>query len=429
MAKTTKKETVQISALAEINTSDIVELKGWEKKQLDLVKANPFIEVTNHETYTAAKKNRTNLRSGRTELQNQDKALAKHLTAFRKMLGSAADKLIAITKEAEDTQQTEISKYELKKADEKAEKERLRLAKLKELTDVLNATLEECTNMTAAITYENKDESKKSIQSKIQSLDAEIFESPGLFADEKINNVMSLVTRKIAEVDEEYVMKVRRAKLEAEEKEMAEKKAKAKKEEEERLRREEADRLAKHEERLMEIISIQREYLEMKGYKETEPQLWVKGTHHVSTNINVWENGEMSINFLTVADLRKSIELEELAIKQRLENEQRAKEVEAEKKAKAKKKVDDLVSEVKMNELKDIEVEAETVWTPIQIEADCHNINAKIEVMLGILAQFPTLNTPELKTIWSNTATDIQNYLMDVQSEVDKIKLNLKEKV
>ena len=122
MAKSTKSTPVELMT---IDPKNIKELSGWEVKQNELVKNHPFVKITDNETYEEAKKNRTALRTGRTDIQKQDTSIGSFFRELRSKTKKIADSLIDITKPHEDKQQAEIDVWEAKKAEEKAEKERI----------------------------------------------------------------------------------------------------------------------------------------------------------------------------------------------------------------------------------------------------------------------------------------------------------------
>ena len=96
-----------------------------QQRQEQLVIDNPFIEIRDNESFNIAKKRRTALRTGRTELQNGEKLIVSKITAFRKEVGNETEKLILITKSHEDKQQAEIERYEAEKQKIKDEADRI----------------------------------------------------------------------------------------------------------------------------------------------------------------------------------------------------------------------------------------------------------------------------------------------------------------
>jgi len=112
-------------SLENLKVSNLPELQGWKDKQENLVKENPFVEITDNKTYEVACKSRTALLKGRTSLEGQDKLIASKLAGFRKDVKSETEKLISITLPHEEKQQVEVKRYESIKENERLERERI----------------------------------------------------------------------------------------------------------------------------------------------------------------------------------------------------------------------------------------------------------------------------------------------------------------
>ncbi len=125
----------QLIVLDEIKVNSIPELQGWREKQEALVSENPFIKITDHKTYEQARKHRTALVKGRTEIQKQDRLVASKIKCFRDKVSKASTELIQITQSHEEKQQTEVKRYEKLKAQEKERKERLEAERKKGIKD------------------------------------------------------------------------------------------------------------------------------------------------------------------------------------------------------------------------------------------------------------------------------------------------------
>jgi hypothetical protein len=99
-----------------------------------------------------AKKARTNLRSTRTELQKQEKAIKDKLNGFKKRVENVTAELIAISEPHEIKQQIEVTRYEDIKEQERLEKARIEQeridgikAKIKSFADLFNSKIENLT--------------------------------------------------------------------------------------------------------------------------------------------------------------------------------------------------------------------------------------------------------------------------------------------
>lgn len=111
--------------LLKLDPNNLVELDQWENKLKTLVDENPFIEITDKKTFEEAKRRRTALKSGRTEVQKQDGLIATFLNNFRKSTKSKNEMLVSIVQPHEEKQQIEIDRFQVILDQEKEEKERL----------------------------------------------------------------------------------------------------------------------------------------------------------------------------------------------------------------------------------------------------------------------------------------------------------------
>ena len=131
--------------LMKLDPNNLAELDQWESKLKVLVDENPFIEVIDKESFTEAKKRRTNLKSGRTEVQKQDGVIATFLQTFRKSTKVKNEKLVSIVQPHEEKQQKEIDRYQLildEIKDEENRKENERVDGIKSEIDRVHGILE-----------------------------------------------------------------------------------------------------------------------------------------------------------------------------------------------------------------------------------------------------------------------------------------------
>lgn len=149
----TQETSTEVSIIEKLNANNLPELIGWKEKQETLVKENPFVEITDTKTYESACKARTNLLKGRTELEKQDKAIASKVAQFRKEVGGKTAELIEITLTAEQTQQTEVKRWEGIKEAEKAEKERLENERIEGIKNKANELESSALEVIQKMTY------------------------------------------------------------------------------------------------------------------------------------------------------------------------------------------------------------------------------------------------------------------------------------
>ena len=120
MAKNNSK--LEIVEISKIDTQQLKEIQGLKEKQLEIVKANPYVEIKDKETYEKAKASRTTLLTASTDVEKQESTLTKFLNGFKKSIQDKFKEFSTITREAYDKQQAEVKRYEDILA---AEKERL----------------------------------------------------------------------------------------------------------------------------------------------------------------------------------------------------------------------------------------------------------------------------------------------------------------
>lgn len=120
-------ETNEKFELLKLDPKNLVELDQWESKLNKLVEENPFIDIKDKESFAEAKKRRTNLKSGRTEVQGQDTLIGSFMQKFRKTIKEKNEKLISIVHPHEKKQQEEIDRYQKILDDKKAEEDKIEL--------------------------------------------------------------------------------------------------------------------------------------------------------------------------------------------------------------------------------------------------------------------------------------------------------------
>lgn len=110
--------------LESLTPESLVAIKERQAELKYLVKENSFIECT-QETYDEAKRRRTALRKGRTNVQNEVKMICSKLAGVSRGVKDAGDQLIMIVQKAEDKQQYSVGAFEEEK--ERIQQEKIRL--------------------------------------------------------------------------------------------------------------------------------------------------------------------------------------------------------------------------------------------------------------------------------------------------------------
>lgn len=255
MTKVATKE-LQVIDLDNVDIKNLKEIQGFKKSQEDLVLNNPYVEIIDSASYETAKQNRTSLRKGRTNLQNQEKDIVSKITGFRKAVGSVIINLIDITKPHEEKQQKEIDRWEEIKEKERAEKARLeeeRQNKIKGIIDEFFSTWKEKINL---LEFKEIEAFPELIQSASENLeDLEEFE---YLLDDKMEVLVELFKEKRDSLREKEKQRLESEKLAKEQEELRKEKARLQAIEEERLKKESRDK--KRREQLNPYIMFIRDY-------------------------------------------------------------------------------------------------------------------------------------------------------------------------
>lgn len=155
------KNEVQLLDITNVKPSQLKELKGWETTQLKILTENPYVEIIDSKTYELAKQNRTALVSARTDLEKQDKTIASAFRSFRKKVGEETQRLINITKEAEEKQQSEVKRYEKEKEAEKEAEAKAEEERVQSIKDKIENVEEQLNLQIELLTLENIKESEE----------------------------------------------------------------------------------------------------------------------------------------------------------------------------------------------------------------------------------------------------------------------------
>lgn len=123
LVKAKKSEVLKIE---DFNVNALEQIKGKKEHIAKVIKENPYVAITDNKSYEEAKKNRTTLRTNRTDLEKEEKAI---LTNVKNIITEPVKKIYSEFKEsiapAEEKQQTEVKRYEDIKEEERKEHKRI----------------------------------------------------------------------------------------------------------------------------------------------------------------------------------------------------------------------------------------------------------------------------------------------------------------
>jgi hypothetical protein len=175
----------EITKIENFNVKALEEIKGKEIQIATVIKENPFVQIVDTKTYEEAKKSRTALRTCRTDLEKEEKALhstiKKVLTEpIKEIYGSFKEKVIPF----EDKQQEEVKNWEDIKEQERLEKLRIEEERKQKHRDNIDFFFNNNKKIIDELTFENlphklifKIENDQEINSESFEEFADVFES------------------------------------------------------------------------------------------------------------------------------------------------------------------------------------------------------------------------------------------------------------
>lgn len=174
-AEKNEQQNVELIPFLESNQNKLVKFDEFKAKQEQLVKENPYVEITDSKSYEEAKKARTNLKTGRTEIQSGDKKIASFFTKFRKALKGKAEELVAITQAAEDKQQAEVTRWENIKKEEKEKKAKAEELRIENIKNKVSEYKEKAAELINNCTFPTIESTRESLN-KLFTEDAKEFD-------------------------------------------------------------------------------------------------------------------------------------------------------------------------------------------------------------------------------------------------------------
>jgi hypothetical protein len=136
------KKPVSVQVFENFTPERISELVGLKEKQLEIVKANPVVKITDKTTYEKANKTATTLLKASTAIDGKDGVDAlgiRCINAFKKMFSSETGAIAKLTRDPYYEQKKIISSWENAELLREQAEQRSKLAKIKARTDELFA--------------------------------------------------------------------------------------------------------------------------------------------------------------------------------------------------------------------------------------------------------------------------------------------------
>ncbi|ROI03690.1 hypothetical protein EGI16_10785 [Chryseobacterium sp. G0240] len=248
------------SNLLEIEALDVKqlpELQGMREKQIQIVKENPYVEITDNKSYDEAKKARTTLVTARTEIQNQDKLIASKIKKFREAVAGVSEELISITRPHEEKQQQEVKRWEELKEKEKQEKLRQEEERKNNIRNSISCIIDEAYMKINKCSFETIESLKVDFEEGLYKTDVSQFEEFELDFNEKLIQFKNAFSSKIKTLEEAEAQRLEKIRLENEAAKLNEERIKL-----EAKAKEEAERLKKIKEEQELAIKAERAAME-----------------------------------------------------------------------------------------------------------------------------------------------------------------------
>lgn len=134
------KKPISIQVFETLTPERISELQGLNERQLQIVKDNPVIAITDKKTYEEAKKTAAVLLKASTAIDGSagiEATATKYLNTFKNMLKNALGPIAKLTRDPYDEQKTIISTWENAELLREQAEQRAKLEKIKKRTDEL----------------------------------------------------------------------------------------------------------------------------------------------------------------------------------------------------------------------------------------------------------------------------------------------------
>ena len=183
-------------------------LQEFEKKQNQLVKENPFIEITNTETFESAKKSRTALVKGRTELQKQQKTINDSVNSIKTAVKTETERLIGITKPAEELQQNEVKRYEAIQEEKRLERERIAEEKKQAVMEAIDDVFSGWIKDVNQLVFEKIEEFQKDFEEYFNKIDTSDYEDLEIYFNGRYAQLITQFNQKCIELKKDQELLV-----------------------------------------------------------------------------------------------------------------------------------------------------------------------------------------------------------------------------
>ena len=195
-----------MSELKTTKSTFLEPLKEFEASQKKLVKENPFVKITDTDSFEAGKKSRTALLKGRTALQAQQTDINSKVNALKSAVKEETERLIAITSPAEEKQQKEVKNYEFILETKRKEREKEKQDKIDEAKSKIDDLISICEQDIEGLKFEGIAELQEESE-EFFSMDTSQFEDLEMYFSGKIAVLRNKMESKIKELNQAEELK------------------------------------------------------------------------------------------------------------------------------------------------------------------------------------------------------------------------------
>lgn len=214
----TKKSELAVIDLDKIDVNKLPELANFKERGEKLVKECSFVEIKDNASYELAKKNRTALRTFRTDVEKSDKAIKSKLNNFKNRVGEVSASLIAITEPFEKTQQEEVERYEQIKENERLEKLRLEQERVDNIKKLIGEFRQYWEDKFSMLTFETIESLKTNFKAVLNQHNRSIYQEFEVLFDDSASYLQNLLEARIKTLTEQEEIRLEQIRL-AEERE------------------------------------------------------------------------------------------------------------------------------------------------------------------------------------------------------------------
>lgn len=202
MAK--QKQELAVIDFTQFSVAQLPELKGKKEEINSVIEANPIIEIKDNTTYELAKKSRTAVRTLRTSLESEQKAVKKRIKEHvLDVVDKEYDALVLDVKSAEQSRQSLIDVWEEKKEKERQEKARLEQERIDGIKTKISDYVTSWKDVFGLMKFEKIEEVSANFHESNSNFDKVALQEFDVLFDREISMLSELLDAKIKTLSEQ----------------------------------------------------------------------------------------------------------------------------------------------------------------------------------------------------------------------------------